>query len=395
MSVKLSDHFVGIAAKRLSRVEIHSNQHEFNGINKFREILGIDRRPFSGRVIYFSDDSDHVLNNQSEFTWYDVRENNPNRSAEFRLYFSDSEIVPNSSVGDLVVLGKDVNDQLLIIVATSGSTAEKQLLYLFGLEEVDNRFIVRDFRKDYSDLGFAGKYVLELLGIETEPEHEVDYLTMMLDRFGMTFPSTAIFSEFARSTVDNVYVLDDPDHALIEWWEREGDLLRIFERAIVGDKIRAGFRNDVDAFLQFALTVINRRKSRAGHSFENHLKRIFDIHGIPYSKGAKTERNNRPDFVFPSIKAYADMQFPMDRLYMLGVKTTAKDRWRQVLSEADRVSRKHLITLEPSISKNQTDEMAAQNLQLIIPSPLHHTYSEIQRSGIIDLKTFIRQIERP
>lgn len=35
---------------------------------------------------------------------------------------------------------------------------------------------------------------------------------------------------------------------------------------------------------------------------------------------------------------------------MLGAKTTIKERWRQVLEEANRIERKHLITLEPAVS---------------------------------------------
>lgn len=393
MSVKLSDHFIGIAAKRLSRVEIYSNQHEFNGVNGFRDILGTDKLIIKGKVIYFADGEDKMIDNTSDFTWYDVRANNPKRSAEFRLYYSDSEVVPNAAVGDLVIMGKTVHDELTIIVAEQDSTAEKQLLYLFGLEEVENKFIVRDFREDYTDIGFAGKYILESIGIEIEIEDEVDYLQMMQNQFGMTFPTTAMFSQFARSTVSEVNILDDPDHALISWWDREGELLRIFERAVVGERIREGFGDDVDGFIQFALTVINRRKSRAGHSFENHLQTIFDSHKIQYSKGAKTERKNRPDFIFPSAVAYSDLTFPEVNLHMLGVKTTAKDRWRQVLSEADRVSRKHLITLEPAISKSQTDEMEAQNLQLIIPKSLHQTYSSDQLSKIIDVKYFLQRVK--
>ncbi|GEM64194.1 type II restriction endonuclease [Sphingobacterium faecium NBRC 15299] len=392
MSVKISDHFIGIAAKRLSRVEIFSHQHEFNGINAFRNILGNDRLNFKGNVIYFADDEEKMIDNASDFTWYDARENNPKRSAEFRLYFSDPEVVPNALVGDLVIMGKTIHNELTIIVAEQDSTAEKQLLFLFGLEEVENRFIVRDFREDYTDIGFAGKYILESIGIEIEIEDEVDYLQIMQDQFGMTFPTTAIFSQFARSTVSDVSILDDPDHALISWWDREGELLRIFERAVVGERIREGFGDDVDGFIQFALTVINRRKSRAGHSFENHLQTIFDSYKIKYSKGAKTERKNRPDFIFPSVDAYRDSTYPEESLHMLGVKTTAKDRWRQVLSEADRVSRKHLITLEPAISKSQTDEMEAQNLQLIIPVSLHQTYLAEQMMQIIDLKTFINKL---
>lgn len=205
----------------------------------------------------------------------------------------------NASVGDLVIMGKTVQNDLKVMVAAQGSTSEKQLLYLFGLEEVDNRFVVRDYREDYADLGFAGRYILESIGVEINIPNEPDYLALMLDRFGLSFPSTAIFLEFARSTVLHVSPLDDPDGALMSWWEREGELLRVFERAVVGEKIREGFREDVDAFLKFALTVINRRKSRAGHSFENHLRHIFDVGDVKYSKGAKTERNNRPDFIFP------------------------------------------------------------------------------------------------
>ena len=42
---------------------------------------------------------------------------------------------------------------------------------------------------------------------------------------------------------------------------------------------------------------------------------------------------------------------------MLAVKSTCKDRWRQILAEADRLPVKHLLTLEPGISVAQTDEM--------------------------------------
>ena len=42
---------------------------------------------------------------------------------------------------------------------------------------------------------------------------------------------------------------------------------------------------------------------------------------------------------------------------MLGAKSTCKDRWRQVLAEDEKISRKHLLTLEPGISEPQTHQM--------------------------------------
>jgi len=73
---------------------------------------------------------------------------------------------------------------------------------------------------------------------------------------------------------------------------------------------------------------------------------------------------------------------------MLGVKSTCKDRWRQVLAEADRIERKHLLTLEAAISTNQTDEMQAKNLQLVLPRNLHDTYTEAQQAWLLDVSGF-------
>lgn len=96
---------------------------------------------------------------------------------------------------------------------------------------------------------------------------------------------------------------------------------------------------------------------------------------------------------------YHNKDFPSARLTMLGAKSSCKDRWRQVLSEANRILQKHLMTLQPSISENQTNEMQTQNLQLIIPSPLHETYSETQLAWLWSLEEFImfvgkRQLDR-
>ena len=63
------------------------------------------------------------------------------------------------------------------------------------------------------------------------------------------------------------------------------------------------------------------------------------------------------------------------RLTMLGAKSTCKDRWRQVLAEAEKISRKHLLTLEPGISEPQTHQMEASSLQLVVPQPVQGSYT--------------------
>jgi hypothetical protein len=63
-----------------------------------------------------------------------------------------------------------------------------------------------------------------------------------------------------------------------------------------------------------------------------------------------------------------------------------------VLSEAARIDRKHLLTLETSISTNQTNEMRANKLQLVVPRGLHNTYDDAQKAWLLDLAGFIGTI---
>ncbi len=394
MSNSLSKYFSGIAAKRLSQVEIKptSNQHEFNGITEMKEIFGTEKFNFKGKFILLTENEDKIIDADGSLTWYDAREKHATRT-EYRLYYTTNDVIQNSAVGDLVIIARTGKKSLAVIIAPANSTSERQLLWLFGLTEVENKFIVKDLSEEKSSLGFAGKYIMSSLGFEMEEKE--NYLDLVLKKFGKKFPTTNEFSEFARSTLKQCSPFEAPDDTLLTWMEREELLFRALEKYIVEERLQKGFGKkgtDVDEFIQFSLSVQNRRKSRAGYAFENHLSKIFDAHKINYSHGKITELNKKPDFVFPDIKKYHDAGFDIALLAMLGVKTSAKDRWRQVLSEAAKIKQKHLITLEPSISKNQTDEMISENLQLIIPEGIFNTYSEDQQNKIISLSDFIAKV---
>ncbi|MEO7214550.1 MAG: type II restriction endonuclease [Mucilaginibacter sp.] len=393
MASPLSRFFSGVGVKRLSQVEVApdaSNQHEFNGINEFRSIFGSEKRKFETKFIFLSDDEDKLLEANGFMTWYDARENHPTRT-EFRLYYSSNEVLASANSNDLVVVGKTGADQLAVIVAPQNSTSEKQLLWLFGMEEAANKFMVRDLTGDKRDMGFAGRYILSSLGMEQD-ETAPDFLDELLYKFGKVFPTTKEFSAYARSTVKYVSPVEEPDETLMAWLEREELLFKTLEKVIVKDQLVKGFGpdgTDVEEFIKLSLSIQNRRKARAGFSFENNIAILFSLNRVHYSHGAVTERNNKPDFVFPGIRYYHEAGFNPELLTMLGLKTTAKDRWRQVLSEAAKIPNKHLITLEPSISRNQTEEMKANNLQLVIPAPLFGTYSAEQQKGLMSLRGFI------
>lgn len=398
MNKSLSTFFTGVAAKRLSEVEVmpkKSNQHEFNGSKPIKEMLGIEKAKFQSKSIYVND-SEQVIESTADLTWYDSRENNPDRAAEYRLYYTSNEVVKNAKPGDIIIVGKTPQGELIIIIAEKDSTAEKQVLWLFGFDEVGNKFVAKDTSKETKDLGFAAKYIFETLGIEVIDEAEPDYLEILINKYNGIFPTTAEFSSFARQTLSNINPLDDPDNTLLVWLEREEMLFKTMEKHIVQKKLQQGFGkngDDVDDFIKFSLSVQNRRKARAGLGFENHLEEIFNSFKVKFTKKAKTERNNTPDFLFPGIKEYKNPFFDPGLLTMLGLKTSAKERWTQVLSEADRINEKHFITLEPAISKNQTDEMIARNVQLVLPRDIISTYKPEQQTHIMTVADFIKHVK--
>jgi len=165
----------------------------------------------------------------------------------------------------------------------------------------------------------------------------------------------------------------------------------VLEKFIVGERLKQGFK-DVDDFVACSLSVHNRRKSRAGHAFENHLGEVFRAHGLAYERTVTVEDKAKPDFLFPGSAQYFDASFPVALLTLLGAKTSCKDRWRQVLAESARVKEKHIVTLEPAISANQLAQMRKHNLQLVIPAPLHATYPADDRAKLWDMATFIASV---
>ena len=395
--INLNKYFLSIAAKRLSQVEANpdiSHQHELNGVKGLKEIFGGERMENSpARFFYLDDESDHVRKSDGFLTWYDSRENNPTRS-EFRLYYSCGEVSETFKEGDIVIVGKRTNGDLYFIVARDGTTVANQLVWLFDLKGEDlSSFKFKDISQGEQKPGVSINLILDDLGIKVESDDNL--LEPLLKKFGPIFPSTAEFSSYARGCLNGLSIKDDPDGVLMEWINYEEKLFRTLEKHIVSERLKQGFGaagQDVDAFISFSLSVQNRRKARMGAALENHLEEAFKILGIRYSRGKVTENKSKPDFIFPSIHDYHEFSFPADQLTMLGVKSTCKDRWRQILSEAKRVLEKHLFTLEPSISKSQTDEMKGSSVTLVVPQFIHETYSSDQQNWLMNLSEFINLI---
>ena len=175
----------------------------------------------------------------------------------------------------------------------------------------------------------------------------------------------------------------------------EYDLFQSLEEAVELPRIKRGYET-IDAFLEHAQSMLQRRRARAGNSLELHIRRIFTeeglVEGHDFDYRPESEPNREPDFLFPSAAAYHDSSFPEHRLRMLAAKTTLKDRWRQILEEARRVQTKHLLTLQEGVSENQLREIREAGVRLVVPESLHGYYPEAEPGQIQSLQSFIGDV---
>lgn len=335
----------------------------------------------AGRNLFSFLDSDEMLAAKPiSITW--VRSGVITRSTA-KWYSSKREYRVTGSVGSLI---------------TPSMTGDLLLMTRVGEREFEIATFERELDIDYirRELGISPTALFALVGDQERRAKEVEAFTEYVQKLDL-FPSTTALSTVARSIFHRIYgnqrrISVDPDKRLIDWVDIEFRLFQEIERALVYPVIQEGFLS-IEAFIALANQVKNRRASRAGASLESHIGQVLVDNNVRFSAQAVTEMRKRPDFLFPSVEAYKDRAFVDTRLTMLAVKTTCKDRWRQVNTEADRIQNKHLLTLQQGISPAQLAEMKDSGITLVVPKPLHGFYAPQNRSELWTFRRFIEYVK--
>lgn len=267
--------------------------------------------------------------------------------------------------------------------------------YLLNSEEEIDRYLTA-FSLGPQD---AGQMFDPLTGPKSHEDVEEAAIRAFVKYLGIgadsEFPLSETISEKAREIQNVIHdrqdlIVKNPDFKIIEYTRVEYAIFREIEAQVYGPVISRGF-DSVEQFVSVANTVLNRRKSRAGKSLEHHLASIFKGNLLPFDEQVVTEGNKKPDFVFPSGHAYHDLSYSTDNLVVLAAKTTCKDRWRQIITEADRMKgRTHfLMTLQQGNTPRQLEEMRAANVRLVVPKPYIRAYPPEYQNEIWPLKQFI------
>lgn len=285
----------------------------------------------------------------------------------------------DDNVGDLLIIAKFTEEDYVGYVLSSD-------------EDIDEFFATFNLPPDETN------QLIDVSGIVMPDDKIAQLLLEFVNRFN-SFPETKTMATGARNCFNRAYNIADtalissPDKILLNWVDTEYRLFKLMEEKVYAEVMTKPFVS-IDAFVQMANEVLNRRKSRAGKSLEHHLADIFTHNELIFEEQAITEEKKKPDFLFPNANCYHNLQFPADDLIVLGAKTTCKDRWRQVLTEADRADVKYLFTLQQGISKNQLREMQDSHLKLVVPRKYIGSFPKEYQSDISDLQGFIHFVKR-
>ena len=307
----------------------------------------------------------------SRFIYYGQKTRNEYRITRFGRNF---EFLQDQYVGSLLVISQSTEDFYQAFVLETDDEIESFLTYFNLSTEQTNQIINKTpVQSDDEKLRLAVSEAISSL---------------------QDFPLTTQMGKLAQDIFNKIfnitdnYICESPDSILFDWRNVESALFFALEDKIYRDIYTKPFANCND-LMDFANTVLNRRKSRSGKSLEHHLSAIFTANKLIFEEQAVTENNKRPDFLFPNSDCYHNFEFPADDITVLGAKTTCKDRWRQILNEADRADFKYLCTLQPAISKAQLKEMEDSHVKLVVPQSLISSYPKEFQSKISDIKDFI------
>jgi len=316
------------------------------------------------------------VSTKSRFVYYGKGTRNEARITSFGRGF---EFLKSEYTGAIVVFVKESNDLFHSFVFNSEEEID-EFLGCLGLSPTDANKLIQ-------------------IGTENPTDQEAREFSSFISGLNGTFPSSAEMSAAARKIENLVYdhaeyIQTRPDAKLLNWSEVEYRLFRAVENNRYGDLVAQGFAS-VEEFLKMANTLLNSRKSRAGKSFEHHLAALFLGNDLQFDEQVVTEGNKKPDFIFPSSAAYHDATFDDGRLVFLAAKTTCKDRWRQILNEADRFKgkTKYLCTLQQGMTTKQINEMTEEKVVLVVPKPYITDYPIEKRPGILTVDDFIHKVK--
>ena len=124
-----------------------------------------------------------------------------------------------------------------------------------------------------------------------------------------------------------------------------------------------------DGVIDLEKSLKQSRASRAGKSLERIVQAMLALVGIPseaVTRGDKKYNLDRIDLVIPDRETAINNP---DKAHFLSLKTSLRERWKQVIEEQQPGQRTHLITIlqGETLSNNAAEEIVKHGIFLYLP----------------------------
>jgi len=145
--------------------------------------------------------------------------------------------------------------------------------------------------------------------------------------------------------------------------------------------IKENFGQIQDTFM----SLFQSRKARAGKTLENAVSLILRKAEVPFEPEKKSKGGGRPDFFIPNSRTYDED--PLNAR-ILACKRTVRERWMQIIPEAQNQGIFYLLTLDADVADRTIRHMAKKRVYLVVPAKIKEN-SYPNSKNVITLDAFV------
>lgn len=343
----------------------------------------------------------------SRFIWYSNKS-----ESEHHFTTNPRDEFRNLSPASYLLIFQPILSQDPYIALTIDAADDDLIDYITKIFDIDIDFQFNIFEASKLDLQPAMTALQELISkliekLEEGPEI-FDKFVASINRRSPISIAMAALDQWKLQTGNqslHPYNLSNPGDVLYELSRiREFNLYKEDEaktygaqlvRALLGEgrlisreAIITSLINRFEVFYNICRSAKQARASRAGGSFETHMLSLLTAGGIPHSSQYVFD-GSKPDFILPSGDVYLSAEKRSDLCIILTLKTTLRERWRQVISESTGCPI-FLATLDESIPSSTLGKLQEKGITLIVPEKFKFSeYTDYERyDSVLSYRNF-------
>ena len=145
---------------------------------------------------------------------------------------------------------------------------------------------------------------------------------------------------------------------------------------------------DFEEMNSFFMSIFQSRKSRAGKAFEYIIREMFSRLSYPFAEQVNIN-GATPDFLMPSENHFRSR--PLDSI-IFTAKRTLRERWRQVVTEANQSYGFFLATIDEKITMSQLKQAADNKIYIVLPKDIKSENINYQNAyNVLSFEEFFEQ----